>query len=107
MHAAGQGHAAIVRALQAACRYLEESRRDLLVTAIDKKGMTALMKAAARGHHRVVEALLDENAWSGNDRSARLHDYLAMKDKEGKTAMAHAEASGDSPTIKCLKDHAK
>jgi uncharacterized protein len=104
MHAADQGHTGVVKALMGAHSRVEPaSERDLLVTAIDKKGMTALMKAAAKGNNRVVEALLNSSWWGGLDSTERTRDYLAMKDKQGKMALAYAEASGDAATLKLLQ----
>jgi hypothetical protein len=87
------------------------------VNTTNKKGLTALMFAAATGNAEAVEALLQKDAnlditegsygwtalvyaiWSGDKSTVRnLLDYypdVNIKDKEGRTALDHAILTAD------------
>ena len=62
---------------------------EIVTNAQDKKGETALMKAAARGH---IEAARELRAWQEEN----------AQDHEGRTAAMHAARNGQADFVKAL-----
>jgi len=87
-------------ALMFACSYgfldivtdLLGHRADPNIVPKDSTGWTALIGAAHNGHIEVIRALLDHGA------------DVSIKDKQGKTALAWAEAQGHTQLAQVLRD---
>jgi ankyrin repeat protein len=75
----------------------------------NRKGMTALMLAAAGGEEAVVADILkevQEHRVSDGDAEAtrrRSLEYINKKDKAGKSALQHAKAGGHGEVIELLQ----
>jgi len=85
MFASSYGFLAIVQDLL-------DQRADANIVPKDTTGWTALISAARNGHLEVIRVLLDHGA------------DASIKDKQGKTALAWAEAQGHAEVAQALRD---
>ncbi|KAG1675862.1 hypothetical protein FOA52_001519 [Chlamydomonas sp. UWO 241] len=69
-----------------------------LLTAVDAKGVSALMHAAMQGHAGAIRVLLDHPA-------ADAANMMMAVDDDGKTALIHAAWSGFAEAMRVLLDH--
>eukprot|EP00300_Choanocystis_sp_HF-7_P027937 c33247_g1_i1.p1 GENE.c33247_g1_i1~~c33247_g1_i1.p1 ORF type:complete len:430 (+),score=73.16 c33247_g1_i1:221-1510(+) len=85
IHAAMRGHTEVVGAL------LQNSKKQVRVNLVDKRGCTALIWAAEGNHHKTVKVLIDCKDTNVNARN-----------KNGSSALSLASQNGHEETVQLL-----